>query len=68
MMIEHYKERIDEVWNKKEIKIDWLKLENDLRDVLRSFKSFSITELEALHLIDDFLASHTRRGNELIKN
>lgn len=49
------------LWNKKDNpRIDWLRLETDIRDILRDE---TVTDCQRVARIDDTLAAHTRRGH-----
>lgn len=58
-------EVITKQWNKKSISIDWLTLENCVRDTLWEYEKGKITSETSLTLIDNIFAAFTRRGNVL---
>lgn len=52
---------IDIAWKKKNNYIDWLLIESLIHETFYLVKIFSISESEALKLIEEILASHTGR-------
>lgn len=70
-MLNHIIEIIKNQWEIKSIKMDWLKMESTLRDILTCYKNSQNTNpepmsaVEALTLIDECVAAFTKRGNVL---
>lgn len=63
---EEIRYHLEDVWAKKQRKIDWLGLEHTLRDILRAYKNGGQYDAwEALAGVDEALAAYTGRGNEL---
>lgn len=53
----------------KRRKIDWLQFEHELREVLHTVnRSPDLDHTDALTCIDEIIARHTGRGNELLFN
>lgn len=64
---EEIRAEIQREWDKKvHIVVDWLALENTIRDALRlCAEGDPAFATVAIELIDDAVAAFTRRGNEL---
>jgi len=68
MTLKEHNEKINKQWKKfpnRITRIKWSQLEQDLRTVLKSYKTKHITSKEAVILIDNYIAAHTFRGYEL---
>lgn len=53
-----FQKRIDDAWDTKAIKIDWLGLETLLRDILSS----DLVDSEKVKLSQEAISAFTRRG------
>lgn len=57
----HIRRYIDAVWSRREMKINWLGLE----DCQRAILSADLPDLATVTLIGQSIAAYTRRGNPL---
>lgn len=63
--LETLRNRIDLQWQRLPGKMNWMGLEDDLRDILAHVNQATILPGEALRLISDAIGAHTGRGEPL---
>jgi len=58
--MDKYRERLNQLWDRKERKMDWLGMESMLVDILRDAE---LTDREKVKLTKECIDAYTRRGH-----